>query len=137
MKDAPNQGTVSRIVKMKTKLTSLPQTANLKVKSLWDPLVTKLEEALFVWLNDQTAKGTQINGPVLCLQAERLRAVANVLLPGDAKISLQFSHGWLDRFQKHHNVKLRRVHGEALSAYESGLAHALPLIIEKIAQYSP
>ena len=60
---------------------------------------------------------------------------ANLHLPADQKLNLKFSKGWLDRFQKRHGLKFRRVHGEGLSADSAALATALPEIWSQVSEY--
>ena len=42
----------------------------------------------------------------------------NASLPNDARISLQFSNGWVDSFKKRNKFKYYRVHGEDVDTDE-------------------
>lgn len=60
------------------------------------------------------------------LQVEMLLAETNKLLEESKKIYHTLSNGWASRFQKQLELKMGRVHGEAVSADEAGLAKDLP-----------
>lgn len=78
----------------------------------------------------------QVNGAIIRMQAEKLQHEANKRLNENEKLSLKFSNGWLARFQNRHDLKFRRVHGEALSADVDALNKAIPEIRAKISKYS-
>ena len=72
---------------------------------------------------------------ILRHQAERLQVEDNCHLPADQKLTLKFSKGWLDRFQKRHGLKFRRVHAEGLGADSVALTTALPEIRSQMSEY--
>lgn len=129
---APNQATISRVLRDKQKLSSLANTSSKNFKSVRTAAHPRLEAALYVWMKDCISKGKQLNADVLRLQAETLQRKANDLLPTDEKINLVFSNGWLDRFKKRYGLRYRRVQGEALSADQQKIDASMPEIREKL-----
>ena len=135
LRKAPDQATISRLLSAKSKYTCLPPTVRTKFKAVRLPAAPRLELALQNWLCDKVANGVQVNSVILRHQAERLQVEANRHLLADQKLNLEFSKGCLDRFQKRHGLKYRRVHGEGLSANSAALATALPEIRSQVSEY--
>lgn len=96
-----------------------------------------MEIALVEWKNDSKSRGVFLNGFILKLQAEKLQAEANKHLSEPAQLQPAFSNGCIHSFRIRHNMKCRRVYGEANSADYSAIPEALPRVIEKISKQSP
>lgn len=95
---APNQSSISRIIKNADKFADIPLDASASTKRLRPAAAPRLERALFQWLSDKNNGGVALNGDVLKFHAEQLLQDANALLPEDRKITIKFSKGWMERF---------------------------------------
>ena len=76
-----------------------------------------------------------MNGVILRHEVEGLQVEANRHLPADQQLTLTFSKGWLDKFQKRHGPKFRRVNGEGMSVDGAALATDLPEIRSQVSGY--
>lgn len=121
----------------KSKIHHLPPTAFPSFKNVRSSASPRLEAANYTWLLDQVSSGTQANGIILPHKAEILQKEANKYLPASSHLSLKFSNGCKDRFQKRHALKFRLVHGESLSADCKAIEKELPAILEKIEIFHP
>ncbi|KAF0707607.1 Aste57867_6581 [Aphanomyces stellatus] len=91
-----------------------------KHKSKQQPQTPKLERKLIQWIQKCEKWCVPIvSGPTIRVKAMQIR---DQMLASDDHddpnklLSLTFSNGWLHRFQMRHNLKSRRVYGEAASA---------------------
>ena len=80
--------------------------------------------------------GVLLNGKVIKLKAEKLLEETNLNVRDEDKISMKFSKGWMERFKKRHNLRFRRVQGEAHSADTAAIREWMPRIIRIIMTYS-
>ncbi len=58
-----------------------------------------------------------------------------VLLP-EKQLCLNFSSGWLIKFQKHWDLKVAKLHGESGDADDEAIAATLPYIHQKLKNYN-
>ncbi|RHY53117.1 hypothetical protein DYB34_008285 [Aphanomyces astaci] len=87
-------------------------------KSAHKPRLPDLESRLMSWIQKcEEWKVPIVSGPTIRAKA---MAIQDVLRgssqSADVLDSITFSNGWLQRFQLRHNLKSRRVYGEAASA---------------------
>lgn len=59
------------------------------------------------------------------MQAVKLQTEANELLDNDKRLNEKFSNGLISHFQNRHNLKMKRVQGEALRADEDAFRDAI------------
>ncbi len=60
----------------------------------------------------------------------------NGLLPPEKQLCLNFSSGWLIKFQKLWDLKFVKLHGESGDADDEAIAASLPYIYQKLKNYN-
>ena len=82
-------------------------------------------------------RGVFLTGDIIREKARRLqRALNHTFLPHE-QLKGTFSQGWLHKFNKRHNFKSHKSHGEEGDADDEGAATAPPALKELAAQYLP
>lgn len=77
-----------------------------------------------------------MTGFLPCAYAEQLQSEASKHLAASEWLATKFSDGRVTSFQKPKNIKVCRVHGEALSAETGRFNGALPVLREIFSRYS-
>ncbi|RLO05394.1 hypothetical protein DYB28_009982 [Aphanomyces astaci] len=87
-------------------------------KSAHKPRLPDLESRLMSWIQKcEEWKVPIVSGPTIRAKAMAIQdALRGSSQSADLLDSITFSNGWLQRFQLRHNLKSRRVYGEAASA---------------------
>ncbi|XP_046571685.1 jerky protein homolog, partial [Haliotis rubra] len=102
------KSTIGDILKSKEKWLTIPEDSAALSRAR-NAKHKKMEEALFLWMNDMTSKNAAVNDEMLILKAKDF---------GD-KLSIKdfaYSRGWLARFKSRHSISKQVLQGEAASA---------------------
>ena len=78
----------------------------------------KLDEACYIWFQQQRAKGAPVSGPLL---QEKALQLFPSLYPDEDESAFKASSGWLHKFCRRHGVRELSLQGEALSADTSAV----------------
>lgn len=124
-----NQSSISRIIRDGPQLLRNESVLSVSAKRNRSAASPRLEKALFKWVCDQNNRGVSLSGELVIMQARKMLRMANAHLPEEEQIKLNFSNGWIERFKKRHNIRFRRVHGEAKSADDSAIRSEMPRIL--------
>ena len=116
------QSTVSRIVKMRTKLEASPSTNS---KPLRKPLSSRFDETLAVGISDCASGNIALSDNIIKQKAESLWGL---ITNDDTGPEVYSSNGWLKKFWKRHGFRRVSYHGEQASAAFAEAERALPLI---------
>lgn len=81
------------------------------------------------------AERRNINGKIIRAKGFKLMNEVNLLLPGDKKIDLKFSDGWLTKFKKRWNLRVIKSQCESGDADMTAVAKELPNIFKSIEKY--
>lgn len=125
------QSTVSTIIKSEQKLRATSGDAvSTKRKRLRGAALPDVEEALYKWFAEVRGRNIPISGAVLTSKARQLA----FLLGHD---DFNPGNGWLHRFKERHNIKFKRIVGEAAaSADDAKIEEWMDKNAAKIASYS-
>lgn len=94
-----------------------------------------IERVLFNWVNAQFIARVCLSGSLIQEKGTRLLANANLLLPPESRIKLNFSNGWLQKFQRRWQLKSWKLHGESGDADNEAMESKLPSIQERLKPY--
>jgi hypothetical protein len=122
-----DESTISRILKTLEKRLST-EVQNAEAKRHKSVTVPELELALKEFVLNYQHK-TALSDAMLI---EKAKLFANGFGVQD---SLQFSHGWLQKFKERNGIHQQKLQGEAASADQAAIITALPLLKEKCAEY--
>ena len=124
----PDISTISRILKRKDYWESAAADGKeaKRIRTLNHP---ELDTALIHFVLDCQQHCILLNGPLIVKKVHQLAEYLDIT---DAK----FSHGWLDRFQNRHGLKLTTIHGESGDAAVIG-ATELQEWTGKLARWAP
>ena len=78
----------------------------------------KLDEACYIWFQQQRAKGAPVSGPLL---QEKALQLFPSFYPDEDESAFKASSGWLHKFCRRHGVRELSLQGEALSADTSAV----------------
>lgn len=96
----------------------------------------ELERTLFDWVCDMCNSRKCISGAIIRTNAIQLARKGNEPLSSDAKISIQFSDGWLEKFKKRWKLNSYKLHGDAGDVDKVGDDNALEIICSTITNYA-
>lgn len=131
----PAQATISRILKQADSIIAATVSNNARSrKKAENP---ELESALFSWIRDQNAKGSNVNGPAIRAYAEELFTGTNSCLPEEKRLTFRFSSGWLSRFKSRYGLDHRSTVEDGTGETPDAASRAASKIKETLEQYAP
>uniref|UniRef100_A0AAV1T7J4 HTH CENPB-type domain-containing protein n=1 Tax=Peronospora matthiolae TaxID=2874970 RepID=A0AAV1T7J4_9STRA len=80
-----------------------------------------MEEAVAFWVLQCQHRGVALTGDLIRAKAQTFAGSMGV-----SEENINFSHGWLHKFQQRHKLRAVRIHGESGSADMGALEEALP-----------
>lgn len=123
---APNQSTASRVLQQGNKSPlSRPGFAPAIQKQHRKGKYLVIEQALHYWVNGQYDARHCVSGSTIQQFGVRLLHKANVNVPDDKRMDMNFSNGWLHRLQSRWGLRSLKMHGEIWDVDESLLQAAL------------
>lgn len=100
------------------------------------PIAQRLHKVQFRWVPDKNKGKIPLNGKLIKFHVKLLLTKADIRLPTDLRINLDFSKGLLDRVKKRHKSRFRRLHGEAMSSEDPSIRDKMPPFNLIIANYA-
>lgn len=128
----PNQAVISRMLNSTDDLKT-SRKGLIKNRAAAAP---RLETALVKWIRDQNNNGVALNSEIVIMKAKQMLNEANRHLPDGENLTLKFSNGWMQRFKKRHQIRFRRVYGEANSADTEAIKKEMPGLLRVIRTYA-
>lgn len=126
-----SQAAISKILKKRSEYEKMSEQ-ELQSKRPRTAAFPLLEEALVMWIVQCQFRRVAISCDIIKVKA---RKFAKDLGIDDDQI--EFSNGWLFKFQQRHKLRSFKLHGEGGSVDLSALEAALPDLKREIAKYSP
>lgn len=105
-------------------------------KRLCFAAASRLQNTLIGWLFDKNNSKIALNSDVARLHASKILNDANMLLPANWKIRIEFLNGWMERFKMRYRLKCRYVHGETLSANQGAITREIPRLALIVLTYA-
>ena len=129
LQNAPSQGAISNILSKRRELDSLTdvQLETKRSRAVANP---QLDQALANWVLQCEGRHISLSGDLI---KEKASCFARNLKINDG---IEYSNGWLDRFQKRYGFKGFKSYGESGSVDLTVIEEKLPELQEKLSAYA-